>query len=394
MNFHFKKKRTIQTMEDQIKHIIHFRLNEVKRVVVKIGTRVIDDPNTQFNRPVIESLVNEMAALMQKGIEVILVSSGAVGSGIRYLGVQGTPKSLHLRQAYAAVGQARLMQKYSELFERYGIKTAQVLLTRSDLDKRTSYLNAQETLNHLLNMKVVPIINENDTVAVEELKFGDNDQLAALVAGKMDAQLLILLTTVDGIFQRFDPKTKTGDLIEVIIDSHTDITSHIHEDIDSMSTGGMQSKFASGKAAAAKGVLAVITNGLKQGIITSVMDGTAQATWVMPNEKQMAAWKYYLAYAKQPCNGKIFVDDGAVDAVKKRGKSLLSSGIQTIEGVFQEKELVHITDSNGNEFARGLVNYSSTVLQQIKGLSSEEISNQLHQSHPAPVVHRDNLVIL
>lgn len=381
-------------MEDPVKHIIHYRLNEVKRVVVKIGTRVIDDPDTHFNRPVIEALVAEMADLMHKGIEVILVSSGAVGSGLRYLGVNGSPKSLHLRQAYAAVGQARLMQKYSELFERHDIKTAQVLLTRNDLDNRASYLNAEETLNHLLRIKVIPIINENDTVAVEELKFGDNDQLAALVAGKMDAQLLILLTTVDGIFQSFDPITKTGELIEVINDSDTDITCHIDDTIDSMSTGGMRSKFESGKAAAAKGVLAVIGNGLKHGIIKSVMDGSAHATWVLPNEKQMAAWKYYLAFAKQPCNGKIIVDDGAVDAVRKRGKSLLATGIQTIEGHFLEKELVHITDSSGNEFARGLVNYSSSDLQHIKGLSSEEISNQLQQSHPAPVVHRDNLVIL
>lgn len=381
-------------MEDPVKHIIHYRLNEVKRVVVKIGTRVIDDPDTHFNRPVIEALVAEMAELMHRGIEVILVSSGAVGSGLRFLGVKGSPKSLHLRQAYAAVGQARLMQKYSELFERHDIKTAQVLLTRNDLDNRASYLNAEETLNHLLRIKVIPIINENDTVAVEELKFGDNDQLAALVAGKMDAQLLILLTTVDGIFQSFDPETKTGELIEVINDSDIDIACHIDDTIDSMSTGGMKSKFESGKAAAAKGVLAVIGNGLKRGIITSVMDGSAHATWVIPNEKQMAAWKYYLAFAKQPCNGKIIVDDGAVDAVRKRGKSLLATGIQTIEGHFLEKELVHITDSSGNEFARGLVNYSSSDLQHIKGLSSKEISNQLQQSHPAPVVHRDNLVIL
>lgn len=381
-------------MEDQIQRLIHSRLSEVNRVVVKIGTRVIDDPNTHFNRPVIEALVGEIAGLMHKGIEAILVSSGAVGSGLRYLGVQEAPKSLHLRQAYAAVGQGRLMQKYAELFERHDIKIAQVLLTRSDLDNRASYLNAQETLTHLLTMKVLPIINENDTVAVEELKFSDNDQLAALVAGKMDAQLLILLTTVDGIYQSFDPQTKTGELIEVVSESNQEISRHIHQNVDKMSAGGMHSKFASGKAAAAKGVLAVIANGLREGIISSVMDGSAKATWVLPNEKHMAAWKYYLAYAKQPCNGKIMVDDGAVSAVKERGKSLLASGIQQVEGNFPEKSLVRIISLNGIEFARGLVNYSSMDLQKIKGLSTEDISRCLQQEHPAPAVHRDNLVIL
>ena len=243
-------------------------------------------------------------------------------------------------------------------------------------------------------MKALPVINENDTVAVEELKFSQNDQLAALVAGKMDAQLLILLTTVDGIYQSFDPQTKTGELIEVVSESNPEISRHIHQNIDNMSAGGMHSKFTSGKAAAAKGVLAVIANGLREGIISSVMDGSAKATWVLPNEKQMAAWKYYLAFAKQPCNGKIMVDDGAVSAVKERGKSLLASGIQAVEGTFPEKALVRIACLNGIEFARGLVNYSSIDLQKIKGLSTEDISHCLQQEHPAPVVHRDNLVIL
>ncbi len=383
-----------QIMNEAVKDLIHFRLKGVKRVVVKIGTRVIDDPNTHFNRPVIESLVTEIAALMQAGIEVILVSSGAVGSGLRYLGIQEKPQSLHLRQAYAAVGQGRLMQKYSELFEKHDIKTAQILLARSDLDRRESYLNARETLLHLLTIGVLPIINENDTVAVEELKFGDNDLLAALIAGKMDAQLLILLTTVDGIYKSFDPETKTGELIEIIDDASKNIGSHFHETIDSMSSGGMRSKYEAGKAAAAKGVLAVITNGLKSAIINAVMNGTANATWMLPNKKQMAAWKYYLAYAKRPCGGKLTVDEGAARAVKERGKSLLATGIHAVEGSFQEKELVQIVDPKGFEIARGLVNYSSTQLRQIIGLKTETISEKLHQDHPAPVVHRDNLVIL
>ncbi|RJP27788.1 MAG: glutamate 5-kinase [Candidatus Omnitrophota bacterium] len=373
---------------------IESKIKDIKRIVIKIGTRVIDNEKTDFNRVVITSIVGEIAELMSRGIEVILVSSGAVGAGLRALNVRQRPKSIHLRQAYAAVGQARLMQLYSDLFRSYGIITSQVLLTRSDLDRRDSYLNARETLQHLLVMGVLPIINENDTVAVEELNFGDNDFLAALVAGKMDAGMLILLTTVDGVYRSFNEKTKSGELIEVVQSNYDEIMPEISQNIDPLSMGGMRSKLEAGKNACSKGVLVTISNGLKIGIIGALLSGQAKATWMLPSIKRMAAWKYYLAFAKRPCGGKIVVDDGAVAALREHGKSLLASGVHGVKGYFKIKELVRIVDLNDREIARGLVNYSSDDLKHIQGHSTADIKQILQITNVSEVIHRNNLVLI
>lgn len=368
-------------------------LSSVRRVVVKIGTRVIDDEKTRFNLPIMTSLVKEIAELKQRGVEVLLVSSGAVGMGLRQLGVVKRPASIHLRQAYAAVGQNQLMNMYNDLFRPYGIITAQVLLTRSDLDRRESYLNAREALDHLLTMGILPIINENDTVSINELKFGDNDFLASLVAGKMDAGLLILLTTVDGIYSSFDPKKKTGELIEVIDDKNEEVLSHIDKEIDPLSMGGMRTKIEAGRAACAKNVLVAIANGLRPGILSQLFSGQARSTWIIPSKKRLASWKYYLAFAKRPSSGVIVVDDGAVNAIKTNGKSLLASGIKSLMGHFKEKDLVLIFDTNGKEIARGIVNYSFEDLTKIKGIPSKQIKEILKDSKAPEVIHRNNLVL-
>ncbi|MEW6238225.1 MAG: glutamate 5-kinase [Candidatus Omnitrophota bacterium] len=373
--------------------IIQGMMDKMKRIVVKIGTRVIDDEKTHFNRPVMESLVKEIAALKSNGIEVILVSSGAVGAGLRALGMSRRPPSIHLRQAYAAIGQGRLMNLYSELFGQYGIITAQVLLTRTDLDRRDSYLNARETLQHLLTIGVLPIINENDTVSTDELRFGDNDYLAALLAGKMDAGLIILLTTVDGLYRTFE-NGKGGELIETIDDNFEEASSLVKDKADPLSMGGMRSKLEAGKSASSRGVLAVIANGRKIGIIDGLFSGKGKGTWIIPSKKRMAAWKYYLAFAKRPCGGRIIVDDGAVEALRRKGKSLLASGVRAVSGSFQIKDLVRIDDLQGVEFARGLVNYNSDELRQVLGRSSQEIGEILNGRKAIEVVHRDNLVVL
>lgn len=369
-------------------------LNGVRRMVIKVGTRVIDHELTHFNLPVIESLVNEIAELKQQGCEVILVSSGAVGAGLRALGVSKRPTSLPLRQAYAAIGQSRLMKAYTDLFAEHGIITAQVLLTRSDLDHRESYLNARETLQHLLTIGVVPIINENDTVAVEELTFGDNDMLAALTAGGMDAQLLVLLTTVDGLFRSFDPATKTGELIELIQDDFAEAASCVNQKIDEMSMGGMESKLNAARTAASTGALTAIANGHRPGVLKEIVYGGGRATWILPSEKKLAAWKHYLAHAKALCGGKIIIDAGAVNAVKTGGKSLLASGVKKVEGDFNEKDLVQILDETQKEIARGLVNYSSGDLVQIQGRSSKDIQPGDDHHSSGVVIHRDNLVLI
>lgn len=368
-------------------------LRGVKRMVVKVGTRVIDDENTGFNRPVIESLTGEIAELMKRGVEVMLVSSGAVGAGMRALKIAGPAQSIHLRQAFAAIGQGRLMHTYTELFARHGIHTAQVLLTGADLDRRESYLNARETLQHLLTIGVLPIINENDTVALEGLKFSDNDQLAALVAGKMNANLLVLLTTVDGIMRSFDPDTKTGDLIDVV-DNLDEIEAHIHETVDAFSMGGMKSKFEAMRTASSQGVLVAAANGRRIGILGDLMGGRARATWLIPGKKRLAAWKSYLAFAKRPSAGRIAVDEGAEAALREQGRSLLASGVREVRGPFERKDLVPVATLDGRVFARGLVNYSSGELERIRGRSTREIAEMFDIKNPATVIHRDNLVLL
>lgn len=368
-------------------------LKTINRIVIKVGTRVIDHEQTHFNLPVIESLVREIAALKQRGCEVILVSSGAVGAGLRALGVPKRPASLPLRQAYAAIGQGRLMKTYTDLFAQHNIITAQILLTRSDLDRRDSYLNARETLQHLLTIGVVPIINENDTVAVEELTFGDNDMLAALTAGEMEAQLLVLLTTVDGLYRAFDPVTKTGELIELLDDDIDGAMQCVNQTIDEFSMGGMKSKLGAARTAASSGTLTAIANGLRPGVLNELIQGQGRATWVLPSEKKLAARKYYLAHAKTLSGGKIIVDAGAANALLQGGKSLLASGVKQVVGVFHEKDLVQIINEAETEIARGLVNVSSGDLVQIQGRSSKDIQSSDDHYTSGVVIHRDNLVL-
>lgn len=368
-------------------------LPSVKRIVVKVGTRVIDHETTHFNLPVIESLAREIAELKAEGREVILVSSGAVGAGLRALGVARRPASVPLRQAYAAVGQGRLMKAYSELFAAHDIVTAQVLLSRGDLDRRDSYNNARETLQHLLTIGALPIINENDTVAVEELTFGDNDMLAALTAGAVDADMLALLTTVDGVFKEFDPQTKNGELIEWIEDDFDAASQWIAEHADALSMGGMKSKLDAARTASSKGVATAIANGLTPGVLGALLSGEGRATWVLPVGKKLASWKYYLAFAKRPCGGAIMVDEGAAKALLEGGKSLLARGIRNVNGEFREKDLVLVVDSSQKEIARGLVNCSSGELKRIQGHSSGEIESILDTMPNGVVIHRDNLVL-
>ncbi|MDX9752350.1 MAG: glutamate 5-kinase, partial [bacterium] len=252
-------------------HSAFSNLEHAKTIVVKIGTRVIDDEKEHFNKPLMKTIVKDIADLMAQGIRVILVSSGAVGQGLRALGVAKRPKSLPLRQAYAAIGQGRLMNQYNELFAEHKVITAQVLLTCSDLDRRDAYLNATETLNHLLTIGVVPILNENDTVSTHELRFTDNDHLASLIAGKMNADLLVLLTTVDGLFKSFDPATKTGELVEMIDQNLEEFHNEVNGTTDEFSIGGMKSKLEAARKAASKGVLVAIANGRKPGILRELL---------------------------------------------------------------------------------------------------------------------------
>lgn len=368
-------------------------LAKVERVVVKVGTNLIDGQKG-FNLPMLAGLVSDLADLRSQGKQVILVTSGAVGAGRRLIGtMRGYPKSMPERQACAALGQAQLMNLYQELFSHYGCKVAQVLLTEDAVTDRERYVNARNTLEKLLEWGVLPIINENDTVATDELKFGDNDRLSALVASKVHAQLLILLTDVDGLYDK-PPQSGKGTLIEFVEHLSPEIESAAGQKGSNYSIGGMRAKIAAVEITMRNGILATIANGNRLGIVHSLIRGDAPATWFLPSGKPLSSKKAWLAASRRACEGKVLVDTGAQEALLKLGKSLLPIGVTEVRGCFRSGDTVSICDCNGKEMARGLVNFDHDELSAIAGRKTQEVRTKLGQDRPLEVVHRDNLVVL
>ena len=311
---------------------------------------------------------------------------------IRKIGLDVRPDEIPLRQAVAAVGQAGLIQEYETGFMQYGIKVAQILLTSDDLSNRQRYLNARNTLNALLNWNVVPVINENDTVAVEEIKFGDNDNLAAMITLQMDADILINLTDINGLYD-MDPRTNPdAELIETIETINSDIKKLASSLPGVLGTGGMLSKVeAAGKVTSA-GIPMVIAKGDEGDILIKLFAGEKQGTFFIPKEKKLSSRKCWIALTLKP-EGDIIIDDGAVDAIVERGKSLLPIGIVGVEGKFKEGASVRFLNTKGEELGSGLVNYSSGDINKIKGLQTNLISNALGDKPYDEVIHRDNMVI-
>ena len=377
-------------LSSEIRNDLKKRMAAVRRVVVKLGTRVIDHPETRFNAPVAVDLAHDIADLRAGGVEVVMVSSGAVGLGMRLRNEDRRPRKLAQRQAYAALGQSELMHQCREIFRIYGIQVAQVLLTRRDLDERTSYLNARESLNELLRLGALPIINENDTVAVDELRFSDNDMLAALLAGKIDADLLAILTVVDGLYtddaeQRLIPFVRPDD---------ESLLANAKESDSYRSLGGMRAKIQAAKTACAAGVLTVITNGTRPRILSRLWQVDAPATWMVPSRHHLAGRKHWIGFGKQPSGGRIRVDAGAATALREQGRSLLARGVTAVIGDFSRGDLIEIEDEAGQVIARGLVHYDSKDLENICQKNSAQIKKILQIDNPPEVIHRDDLVIL
>ncbi|MHB1399862.1 MAG: glutamate 5-kinase [Trichloromonadaceae bacterium] len=366
-------------------------LSYVKRVVVKVGSGVIAESDG-LNETIIASICSDVHHLRQRGYEVIIVSSGAVAAGKGDLGIIGRPQTIPLKQAAAAIGQSRLMRAYKDAFADYGHKVAQVLLTRDDLANRRRYLNARNTLMTLLEFGIVPIINENDTVVVDEIRFGDNDNLSALVTNLAEANLLVILSDVDGLFDR-DPRKDPGAQLIAEVNSITDAVEAMAGDSCSqVGTGGMATKIKAAKRAALYGVGTVVVNGRTPHSLVRLFDGEALGTYFLPARDRMAAKKHWIAFSKKP-RGKLFVDEGAVRAVVSHGKSLLPSGIQGVEGGFERGDAVRLCDLNGREFAKGVINYTLSELLRIMGKKSSEINEVLGYKYGDEVVHRDNLVL-
>lgn len=362
-----------------------------KRVVIKIGTSVLTKPSGVINEVTIERIVDDVAELLNSGAEAIIVTSGAIGAGLGRLKLQG--RTIREKQALASIGQGYLMGIYDKFFRKHNRLVAQVLLTSDDLAQRQRYLNARNTLLTLLSLDVVPVVNENDTVAVEEIKFGDNDRLSALVASKVEADQLVILTDVDGFFSA-DPHAKSK---VKLIKEVEEITPELEEKASGSGTlrgtGGMVTKLEAAKIATASGITMYIANGNREGVLKKIWKGENPGTKFLPAKERIVSRKRWIAFDTR-IEGKIAVDEGAKDALLRRGKSLLPSGISLVEGRFNTGACVAVVDMEGKEFARGLTSYSSDEIEKIKGKKSSEIEKTLGYKDYDEVIHRDNLVIL
>lgn len=368
-------------------------LQQAKRVVIKIGSSVITSREQGLNLARIDDLAKEVCQFQKQGRQVVLVSSGAVASGLEPLGLTQRPQDIALKQAAAAVGQSRLMWSYEKAFRPFGLTVAQVLLTHEDLSQRRRFLNARNTLLTLMGRGVIPIINENDTVAVEEIQFGDNDMLAGLVAHLIDAQLLIILSDVEGLYTQDPKESSHAELLRVVEEVTPEIEGLAGGTTTAEGTGGMASKVRAAKQAATYGVATIVVNGKIQGVLTRLSSGDELGTLFLPHPSRLKSRKHWIAYSRR-CRGKLYLDSGAVSALLQKGKSLLPSGIVKVDGEFEGGDAVICLDEKGAEVARGLVNYSSREIERIKGVRTTEIEKRLGYKFSDEVIHRDNLVVL
>jgi glutamate 5-kinase len=368
-------------------------LAKVKRVVIKIGSRVLTGDTNGIDGDFLKSLAGDVAAFRRSGREVVIVSSGAVAAGISGLGLTERPRTIPQKQAAAAVGQSRLMQSYERAFSEFGLPVAQILLTHDDLANRQRFLNARATLDTLLSCGVVPIINENDTVAVEEIKFGDNDNLSALVTNLVESHLLVIMTDIDGFYDS-DPRSNPDARLVPLVKAVTrEIERAGGGTGSSVGTGGMATKLAAAKKASRYGVPTIIINGRIPGTLRRALAGEEAGTLFLPEKSSLNRRKHWIAYTLRP-KGKIIVDQGAVEVLSKRGKSLLPSGISRVEGEFERGACVRVCAPDGTEFARGIVDYSCLEIEKILGHKSAEIETILGYRYGDEIIHRDNLVML
>ncbi|MCA9290749.1 MAG: glutamate 5-kinase [Phycisphaerales bacterium] len=364
-------------------------IRDTRRVVVKIGSRTLVDDEHTLDIPRVHDLVDQMAALRHRGLEVICVSSGAVAAGLRELGTTTRPTDLPGVQAAAAIGQAALIGIYRERFRAAGIAIGQVLLTHADLRAHERHLNARNTFFRLLAAGTVPIVNENDTVAVDELRFGDNDRLSALVCALTGADGLIMLTTADGLMTSPDSNTLVPE-VERVDDTIRAMAGGSDSDLG---TGGMRSKVDAAAIVAQAGEWSIVANGHAPDVLRRLLDGEPLGTLFWPRAARLPGRKRWIAFFDHP-RGDLVVDDGARDAIRTRGGSLLPIGVRQVRGDFERGEPVRIIDLAGTELGRGLVNHPADDIRRLLGCRSDEIVTILGRAEAVEVVHRDNLVLI
>ncbi len=362
-------------------------------IVVKLGTRVVTKEGGILNTERIEQLAEEIHQARQSGRKIVVVSSGAVGAGMGRLGLKQRPTDLPMLQAVAAVGQSALMEAYERSLSRFGYHAAQILLTAEDIQSRTRYLNARNTLLTLLDLGAVPIINENDTVSVEELQltFGDNDRLAAIVTNLIQAPLLVLLSDVPGLFDG-DPRDPQSRLIVLIEKLDRSVFELVRDQITGLSRGGMASKLEAARQTTAAGGNVIIAGGREPGVLGKIIAGETVGTLILAQGSLLGARKRWIGFTVKP-RGHLVVDRGAREAVVQRGRSLLPAGVTKVVGNFDKGDVVALRDEQGQEFARGLTNYSADDIRRIRGLKTSEIAEALGYCPYQEVIHRNNMVI-
>lgn len=366
-------------------HLRKTVLSAARRVVVKMGTQLLTAPDGKLDQPFLQHIALQVFTLRQRGFEVSIVSSGAIGAGCAELGLKERPKDVADQQAVAAVGQRRLMTHIHEAFEPHGLKVGQLLLTRSDFDDRARFLNLRNCVHRLHEMGCVPVVNENDTVAVEEIRFGDNDLLAALMCNALQAEALVIFSVVDGLL---DGQGKRIDLVESVLEA----TSLDRKDKSKMGSGGMTTKLEAARIVTEAGQIAVVANGRAPNALVRLFDGEALGTVFAPASRRLDSRERWIGLTKRP-RGTIRIDAGAAEALCGRGKSLLPSGVTGVDGQFDRGEVVRVCDANDHEIARGLSNYASDEMEQIRGKKSSQIEKILGRASYAEAIHRDNLVL-
>lgn len=368
-------------------------LKNVKRIVIKIGSGVLTSGHGGLDLKVFEELAGEISRLKENGYEPIIVSSGAIAAGMQELGLTEKPESIPEKQAAAAVGQSILMRSYERSFAEHNQKVAQVLLTHDDLGHRKRYLNARNTLLTLVDHKVIPVINENDSVAVEEIKFGDNDNLSALVTNLVEADLLLILTDINGLYDKSPRHKEDARRISIVKEVNNKIEEIAGDTTSTIGIGGMTTKVQAAKKVAIFGLPTIVANGKVNGTISRILTGEDEGTLFLPKGNRMTSRKHWIAFAVKP-KGEIVMDEGAQEAIVKKGKSLLPSGILNVKGRFGVGDSVSLVNLDGSEFARGLVNYGSSEIRKIRGLKTAEIESELGYKYYDEVIHRDDLVVL
>lgn len=364
-----------------------------QKIVVKVGTSTLTHSNGKLNLEQIEKLVRQLSDLRNRGKDVVLVSSGAVGAGMGKLNMENRPKTIPEKQAVAAVGQGILMHIYEKFFAEYGQSTAQLLLTKADLEHRGRFLNARNTLLTLFGFGVIPIVNENDTVAFEEIRFGDNDTLAALVGTLVDADLIILLTDIDGFYDsnpRENPDARRISVVKTVDESVEKRAGSVGSKFGS---GGMVTKISAAGISVNAGIPMVIAGGSEPDVLRRLLDGEDIGSLFLPIEMKPHLRKKWIAFGSH-IGGRIRVDAGAKTALTEKGKSLLASGIVGVEGSFHAGDVVEITDADGRVFAKGIINYAADETEKIKGKKSSEISQFVDTKIYDEVIHRDNMTLI